>query len=418
MDNGVRLYRGGDMVAALAEFEAAYAAKPGPSPLVNQALCHRDRFHYVRAIAALERAIASHGVQMSPGDRRVIEDSLRELRALLAFVRITVDPADAVVAIDGEDLPPGSIQQAVPLGPGPHRVVARANGRVPQEERLQVASGEERAISFSLPFATGAVRVTARSPSTPIEIDGEVVGRGNWSGALRAGRHEVRLVGEGTALTIDVAPGEALDVRGEAGSGEARGLPAPPPPPLPPSARTDRAPTGPYGLLAGSLLVPVAGPSVPVEASNGISALLASRGGWRVAPFAAFELVGALGGSSGETSDGATSWSRTSLRGGVGVRLFTTGRTVRLVGALGGGLGWDQVDFEGGGVAYDGSGFDPFGVAEIGLEAEMQRVLLGVALEAWVDGVTGITDGTGRKAWDGPVLPAFGPSLRAGYALW
>jgi hypothetical protein len=295
--------------------------------------------------------------------------------------------------------------------------VARANGRVPQEERLTVASGEERSITFSLPHATGAVRVTARSPTTPIEIDGEVVGHGDWSGSLRAGRHEVRLVGEGTALAIDVAPGEALDVRDDTARTGVRALPAPPPPPPPPEARVDRAPTGPYGLLAGSLLLATAGPSHPTQASSGFAAMLASRGGWRVAPFAAFELLGAIGAASGEAEVGGASWSRTMLRGGVGVRLSTPGRTVRLVGALAGGGGWDTVQFEGG-PTYEGDGFDPFGMVEVGLEVEMQRVLLGVAIEAWVDGVTGITDDDGDQPWSGPVLPAIGPSLRAGYALW
>lgn len=416
MDNGVRLYRSGDHVAALAEFEAAYAARPGPSPLINQALCHRDRFRYPLAIAALERALAAHGTAMKPGERAVVEESLRELRGLLAHVRIEVDPADAVVSVDGEDLPPGSVRAPIPLGPGPHRIAARANGRVPQEERLDVASGEERAIRLTLPFATGTVRVTAGAPTTPIEIDGEVVARGDWSGELRAGRHAVRLVGEGTTLSIDVAPGEALDVRGDGAATGVRLLPAPPPPPPPPAARADRTRTGPYVMLAGSLLAPTAGPVRPEDSTAGLAAMLALRGGWRATSYAAFELVGAGAATSGETEDGSSSWSRTGVRGGGAVRLSTTGRSVRITGALGGGVAWDEVEH--GDVAGDAaSGVDPFGVADVGLEVETGGLLFGVAIEAWLDGVAGITAGDGDSPWDGPIVPAIGPSLRAGYAF-
>lgn len=416
MDNGVRLYRSGDHVAALAEFEAAYAAKPGPSPLINQALCHRDRFRYPLAIAALERALAAHGPSMAAGERAVVEESLRELRGLLAHVRVEIDPADAVVSVDGEDLPPGGARALIPLGPGPHRIAARANGRVPQEERIDVASGEERALRFSLPFATGTVRVTAAAPTTPIEIDGEVVARGDWSGPLRAGRHEVRLVGEGTALSIDVAPGEALDVRGHGSGTGVRSLPAPPPPPPPPAERAERARTGPYVTLGGSLLAPTAGPVRPEDATAGLAAMLALRGGWRATSFAAFELLGGVAATSGEAEDGASSWSRTSVRGGGAVRLATPGRSVRITGALGGGVSWDEVEAgDAGGTAA--SGLDPFGLAEVGLEVETRGLLLGVAVELWLDGVAGISTDAGDTPWDGPIVPAIGPSLRAGYAF-
>ena len=226
MDNGVRLYRTGDFATALVELEAAYRVKPGPSPLIDIALCHRELRDYPAAIVALERALAQHRAAMTPADRSAAEETLRDLRSLLAFVKLEVDPQDAVVSVDGRDLAPETRRSRIPLGPGTHRIAARANGRVPHEERLDVVSGEERSLSYVLPFATGRVRVTAKAPRTPIEIDGEVVGHGDWNGELRVGRHEVRLVGEGTTASIDVAPGEALDVRGDGTRAGVRPLPA------------------------------------------------------------------------------------------------------------------------------------------------------------------------------------------------
>lgn len=63
------------------------------------------------------------------------------------------------------------------------------------------------------------------------------------------------------------------------------------------------------------------------------------------------------------------------------------------------------------------SGLDPFGVADVGLEVETRGLLLGVAVEVWLDGVAGISTDAGDTPWDGPIVPAIGPSLRAGYAF-
>jgi hypothetical protein len=419
MDNGVRLYQSRNYGAALAEFAAAYAARPGPSPLIDEALCHREQFDYPRALAALERALASHASAMSPEDRRAVEASMRELRGLLAYVQVQLDPADAVLSVDGRDvaLPPGG---RLPLSPGPHRLGARANGRVPQEERIVIASGEERALSIVLPAATGTVRVTARAPTTPIEIDGEVVGRGDWMGSLRAGRHEVRLVGEGTSLSIDVAPGEALDVRGDraAADGGLRPLPAPPPPPPPPARRPEPEPRGPYALAAGSVLFPALPPDT--GAGSGLGAAATLRGGWRANALAGFELL--LGGATASGSGVAEgeSWTRGTVRGGAGVRVSTPGRTLRLVGAVDGGVAWNNLAWEGRpGAAATADGIDPFGVAELGLEVEMTGgILLGVAIEAWFDGIAAARTDDGDRPFDGGVVPSVGPSIRAGLALW
>ncbi len=418
MDNGVRLYRTGDYATALVELEAAYRVKPGPSPLIDIALCHRELRDYPAAIRALERALADHRAAMTPPDRTASEETLRDLRSLLAHLRLEVDPPEAVVSVDGRDLPAETGRSRIPLGPGTHRIAARANGRVPHEERIDVVSGEERALAYVLRFATGRVRITTRAPRTPIEIDGEIVGHGDWNGELRAGRHEVRLVGEGTSMSIDVAPGEALDVRGDGAKAGVRPLPVAPPAPPPPVARVDPEPRGPYVFAAGSLLVPTDGPAAPGGGSNGLAAAMALHGGYRVQTFAAFEVVALAGAASGESDAEASSWSKTSFRGGVAMRLSTTGRTVRLVGALSAGLAWDRLETLRGGIQRGASGFDPFGMADVGLEVEAGHVLFGAAIEAWLDGVAGVTFDDGSGAYDAAIVPAVGPSVRAGYCFW
>src|SRR6187401_2786883 len=48
---GIKLYQDTNYPGALAEFEAAYAQKPGPSSLQNVALCQKALFRYREAAA-------------------------------------------------------------------------------------------------------------------------------------------------------------------------------------------------------------------------------------------------------------------------------------------------------------------------------------------------------------------------------
>src|SRR6187399_627350 len=57
---GIKLYQDTNYPGALAEFEAAYAAKPGPGSLQNIALCQKALFRYREAAATLEQLLKSH----------------------------------------------------------------------------------------------------------------------------------------------------------------------------------------------------------------------------------------------------------------------------------------------------------------------------------------------------------------------
>lgn len=125
MSNGVKLFQDKNLTAAIAEFQAAYTAKPKASPLINIALCHKGMFNHPKAIAALETALARHGDAMNPEDKKAAEDAIAEMSALLAHVTVSVSPRHATLSIDGEDQPPWIAEKPIPLGPGPHKISAR-----------------------------------------------------------------------------------------------------------------------------------------------------------------------------------------------------------------------------------------------------------------------------------------------------
>src|SRR5262245_35808939 len=97
MENGIKLFQDRNYSAALIEFRAAYEAHPKASPLLNMALCYKAQFNYPKAIQTLEKALKEHADSMDANDKKAAEDAIREMRGLLAYVKVVVKPDAAVV---------------------------------------------------------------------------------------------------------------------------------------------------------------------------------------------------------------------------------------------------------------------------------------------------------------------------------
>src|SRR3954469_25593648 len=98
---GIKLYQATNYPGALAEFEAAYAAKPGPGSLQNVALCQKALFRYREAAATLEDLLKTHGKELNEGETQAVTDAITELHGLVGSVVVNVEPSEAKVSIDG-----------------------------------------------------------------------------------------------------------------------------------------------------------------------------------------------------------------------------------------------------------------------------------------------------------------------------
>ena len=101
---GIRLYQEGNMLGALAEFEAAYTIHPNSAALQNLALCQKALYRYREAKASLEQLLKYHDKELSPGDRRTALNVMKELAAFIGTVKLVVTPAAGKVAVDEHDL--------------------------------------------------------------------------------------------------------------------------------------------------------------------------------------------------------------------------------------------------------------------------------------------------------------------------
>jgi hypothetical protein len=445
MDKGVKLFQDKNFEAAIVEFREAYAARPKASPLVNIALCYKGLFNYPKAIAALSQALEKHSDTMDEATKKAAQSALAEMRDLLAFVRIQVTPKKATITIDGEDQPAEAIEKPVPLGPGPHRIGARADGHAAAEQTITLASGEkDRVVELALTPDKGFVTIRTDDPEMAIAVDQAPMGYGEWSGYITPGAHLVQMYGPGKPtynVQIAVAAGTTQEIR--PGSGGVRltqntGASPPPPPLPPPSLKKKEEPSppkrGPFALVTGSLLVPFTHPKDMPDPDTNSGGSGGIRLGYRVNTPASFDFMFEYGNvyttntKSGLNPDapstGDIGYTLSSFRFGLNLRLMTPGRVARFVGTIGGGLVYDVVDFS---VAKgatctcrSASGVDPFLMGELGLELDFGGVLVGAALQSYFQSSRGIkTDDEDKAlAYESAPLVHLGGGLRVGYALW
>ena len=453
MDNGVRLYQSGNFSGALVEFDAAYKAKPRSGPLINEALCFRDQHKYPEAVAALEKALRDHGDTMDAKNKQAAQTTIDEMKGLFAYLEVKPEPAQATVTIDGE-AQASDATGPIAVGPDTHTLLVEASGYRPHVEKVVLAAGDKKSIPVKLERITGSLHVFAPSKDTSIEVDGQLVGKGEWSGPEPVGAHRIHFAGESNVDTIDVADGATATFDARKAKATLPPVPLGPKPKDPPP----QPPHGFYGLVSGALLftptAPCAFLSNPATCKTGSFSDLSRnaggagslRGGYRVHTFAAFEGEIEYSNITGGNGAGSAGYSLTDIRLGPLLRLMSPGKLVHFVGTLGGGLAFDFVKFEntdqikphaGSGPClrdsarqcFDSWGVDFYVTTEVGMEFNIQNVLIGASLAVIGNALKGADDNPGS----GPIVAAtagntnqfndkaaifVGPRVHFGYAFW
>src|SRR6185369_5197796 len=125
---GIKLYQDTNYPGALAEFEAAYAAKPGPSSLQNVALCQKALFRYREAAATLEELLRAHGAELSEGETKAVSEAITELHGLVGSIVVNVEPSEAKVTLDGRAVTQSELRAGLDVNVGEHTLVAELPG--------------------------------------------------------------------------------------------------------------------------------------------------------------------------------------------------------------------------------------------------------------------------------------------------
>lgn len=160
---GVRLFDEGKYSEALAEFEQAYSLASHPLVLYNLAAAHRALSQYAQAVELYNRFLSEGKGVVRPRQLARGRRELDELLRLIARIDVTTQPEGAKVSVDGREIGPTPLEQALILGPGDHVVSATLDGHSPAERSVRVSAGDTLAVALSLDKLPEEPRPVARA---------------------------------------------------------------------------------------------------------------------------------------------------------------------------------------------------------------------------------------------------------------
>ena len=188
---GTAAFRAERYAAAEKAFEQAYAAVPNPVVLVAIAEARQRQGDVPGTIDALERYLMA---RPDAPDAPAMQARLDALRKTPATVRVSSDPAGALVLVDGaqtDDATPARLS----LPPGKHRIDATLNGRRFGEREVTALPGGHLDVTLGpLGAATTPPAASTRPPSGEAE-GAPAMGEGATAATGReAGRHATKAV--------------------------------------------------------------------------------------------------------------------------------------------------------------------------------------------------------------------------------
>ncbi len=435
---GVRFFKDGNYLAALAEFEESYRQRPGPSALQNVAVVQKALFRYAAAKGTVERLLRDHTAEMSPEDLADARRTLAELGAIVTRLTIVVAPPTAAVTLDGRAID-GAAERTVEVDPGEHRITAAAPGHRPFDALWSVA-GRTKREEITLVERTARVRLRANDRDAAIAVDATLRGYGSWEGTLAPGeRHVVTVYKPGhKPIETDLSLEDGEDRAVELTLGPKDGSMTTPLP-------YDRALRhGPYALLSANYytltgdpdrFVPRGGAKDPRDGTY-----FGLRFGWLVTESLGIEAVfeagkHAIGPGCYPDDQGQcpaevprerrATYDLSSTRLGVGTRYISRGKTLRWLAGAGLGLARNELRLPTTDRSMverlpsgESSAWNGFLYVEGGGEASLGPVLIDTVLIVSGNGVSNLVVGGDHPYQDKRSVGLSGIGLRIGYALW
>ncbi len=219
--HGVELAGKGLWGEALAAFEQSSKLRPHALTTYNIATCERALGSYTRARATYTRALdddAHTGGRELPSSYADEARTRRaEIDALLSHVNVTLEPADATIAIDGRPLTADAGGRFELLAdPGAHVITVARKGFATVAVNRTFAPASHTTLDLVMDRLPAILRVSALQPGAFVKLDGRDIGVVPIDTTRPAGSYALEVDAKGflpyrTSLVL--LPGEEANLR-------------------------------------------------------------------------------------------------------------------------------------------------------------------------------------------------------------
>ncbi len=233
---GVALAKSGSFELALAEFTASLGLFRTRNALINSALCLRDLGRFVDARRTLQGMLVEFKDSVPPEERAVAERLIATFDTRIGQVHVESVPMGATVIIDGQQTGVTPLAEAPSVDAGVHSIRVSKDGFAAVEASVSIEGARSSSLRVVLQALreSGVLRVReAAGRSLNVLVDGAVVGKTPFEGAVAPGGHSVALQGEGTlgtapsSVQIQVNQAATLTLQAEELDSEVRIEPSP-----------------------------------------------------------------------------------------------------------------------------------------------------------------------------------------------
>ncbi|MDP3274852.1 MAG: PEGA domain-containing protein [Deltaproteobacteria bacterium] len=192
---GVELIRNGQWADARVELEAARDIRATPPVHFNLALAYRALGLHRGAVSSLRAFMQAASELGDPAVVAQAETALRDSLSAICRVDVSIEPAAAVLRIDGAVV--DATERAISLDPGDHTLSATLDGHTAVERRVTLRRGQNLVFSLRLvPTAQRSfLRIETNEPLALVRIDGREVGTGTLEEIVQAGHHYIDVTG-------------------------------------------------------------------------------------------------------------------------------------------------------------------------------------------------------------------------------
>lgn len=209
---------GGHYEEALAQFSRAHELQPSARTERGIGLAAFALGDYVRALAALEAALADARRPLTDEQREQVQSLLDRSRGYVARLRVETVPSDASVVIQGQPVEPDA-EGWVRLNAGRHEVVVSAPGHRDETRSITLRAGQEQTLTLELASdAAGTPAIVADSHARPgPESTPEAPARSSAGFSIVPAALAFGIAGAG-AIVLAVAGAIALDLDASIGA--------------------------------------------------------------------------------------------------------------------------------------------------------------------------------------------------------